>query len=454
MPKFPSDFVWGTATSSYQIEGAWLDGGRGLSIWDAYCHGSGRVRNHDTGDVACDHYHHYRDDVKLMAELGLPAYRFSISWPRLQPAGRGKPNPEGLRFYSDLIDTLLAHKITPWVTLYHWDLPLALQMEHDGWVNPKLADFFADYAATCFEAFGDRVKHWLTLNEPWCSAVLGHGTGIHAPGRIGRDEPYLSGHTLLRAHALAVQRYRSHFQPHQKGSIALSCNCDWREARTDSDADRHAAQRAVEFLLGWFADPIYKGDYPPSMRERLGNRLPSFTDAEQTLLIGSADFFGLNHYTTMYAANANRVRNNGGVLDDPGVTMTSDPNWEKTQMEWNIVPRGFRKTLQWVHERYQSPNIYVTENGCAFPDELRDGQVDDVRRIAYLEGYLRAAYEAMESGVNLRGYFVWSLMDNFEWGEGYSRRFGIHHVDFGSGRRSPKASAKWYAEVIKRNGLF
>ncbi|MGH7450869.1 MAG: GH1 family beta-glucosidase, partial [bacterium] len=445
MKKFPTDFVWGAATSSYQIEGAWLEAGKGLSIWDAFCHIPGKVKNDETGDIACDHYHRFEEDVKLMADMGLKAYRFSISWPRLQPSGQDKPNAEGIRFYSNLIDALLAHHITPWATLYHWDLPLALQVEYGGWLNPKLADFFAGYAAICFEAFGDRIKHWLILNEPWCSAVLGHGIGIHAPGRISRDEPYLAGHNLLRAHAMAVQRYRTQFQSQQKGLISLSNNCDWREPLTGSDADRQAAQRAVEFFLGWFADPIYKGDYPAVMRERLGDRLPHFTDAESELLKGSADFFGLNHYSTMYAANAadsktvNTVHDNNGMAGDQGVILSAAPDWEKTQMEWNIVPWGFRKLLQWIDARYDSPNIYVTENGCALPDVLENGQVNDSQRIAFLDGYLNAAHEALENKVKLKGYFVWSFLDNFEWSEGYSKRFGLHHVDYATGRRTPKA---------------
>lgn len=459
MKKFPADFVWGSATSSYQIEGAWLEGGKGLSIWDAFCHIPGKIKNNDTGDFACDHYYRFGEDVKLMADMGLRAYRFSLSWPRIQPDGRGKPNSKGLRFYSDLIDALLAHHITPWITLYHWDLPLALQMEYDGWLNPKLANFFADYAAICFEAFGDRIKHWLTLNEPWCSAVLGHGIGIHAPGRISCDEPYLAGHTLLRAHALAVERYRTQFQAQQKGMIALTNNCDWREPLTDSEADKQAAQRAVEFFLGWFADPVYTGDYPDVMRERLGKRLPQFTDNEKNLLKGSADFFGLNHYSTMYAAHAsaakttNAVLDNAGLSEDQEVVLSSDPEWKKTQMEWNIVPFGFRKLLQWIDARYHSPDIYVTENGCALADVIENGQIDDHQRIAFLEGYLNAAHEALAGKVKLKGYFVWSFLDNFEWGEGYSKRFGLHYVDSRGGPRLPKASAKWYAEVIKRGGL-
>lgn len=458
MKTFPKEFIWGSATSSYQIEGAWLEGGKGLSIWDAFSHIPGKTRNNETGDVACDHYHRFKEDVGLMAEMGLKAYRFSISWPRIQPTGRGKPNPAGIRFYSELIDALLAHDITPWVTLYHWELPLALQLEYDGWLNPKLADFFAEYAAICFEVFGDRVKHWLTLNEPWCAAVLGHGTGIHAPGRMSLDEPYRVAHTLLRAHALAAEKYRTQFQPRQKGLIALSNNCDWREPLTDSDADRQAAQRALEFYLGWFADPVYMGDYPAVMRERLGDRLPHFTEEEQERLKGSCDFFGLNHYTTMYAADAVHPPkpgdyDNGGLVEDQNVALSSDPEWQKTTMGWNVVSWGFRKLLQWIHQRYDAPEIIVTENGCAFPDEPRDGRVDDAHRIAFLNGYLRAAHDALESGLKLKGYFVWSFLDNFEWAEGYSKQFGLHYVDFASGRRIPKASAKWYADVIRRNGL-
>ncbi len=458
MKKFPAEFTWGSATSSYQIEGGWLEGGKGFSIWDAFSHTPGKTRNNETGDIACDHYRRFQEDVALMADMGLQAYRFSISWPRIQPCGQGKPNAEGIRFYSDLIDALLAQDITPWVTLYHWDLPLALQLEHDGWLNAQIADFFADYAAICFEAFGDRVKHWLTLNEPWCTAVFGHGVGIHAPGRQSRNEPYLVAHNLLRAHAMAVKRYRTQFQPHQAGKIALSNNCDWREPLHNTDADRQAAQRALEFYLGWFADPVFKGDYPAVMRQRLGKRLPQFSDEERLLLKSSCDFFGLNHYTTMYAAHCDKPApasddDNGDLLQDQNVTLSSDRQWKKTSMDWNIAPWGFGKLLYWIAARYESPDIFVTENGCAFPDTPKDGRVADVERINYLNGYLGAAHEAIAGGVKLQGYFVWSFLDNFEWSEGYSKRFGLHYVDFATRQRIPKASAQWYAEVIRRNGL-
>lgn len=459
MLRFPDGFTWGAATSSYQIEGAWLEGGKGLSVWDAFVHTPGKTQNGDTGDVACDHYHRSREDVALMAELGLTAYRFSIAWPRIQPTGYGLPNPAGIRFYSELIDALLEHGITPWATLHHWDLPLALHLEHDGWLNPRMAGFFGEYARICFEHFGDRVKHWITLNEPWVTAVLGYGQGLFAPGRVSRVEPYRSAHEMLRAHGRAVEIYRGDFQPRQGGVIGITNNCDWREPLTDSDEDRAAAERAREFFLGWFADPLYRGDYPLSMRERVGERLPAFSSEDVALIRGSNDFFGLNHYTTMYAAHApgsdvgRDTSANAGLIQDQEVSLSRDPTWPLTDMEWPIVPEGCRKLLEWVDQRYDRPEIVLTENGCAFDEPVVDGAVHDQRRIEFLEAYLAECHRAIQRGVRLQGYFVWSLLDNFEWASGYSKRFGIHHVDFETGHRLPKASARWYAEVIQRGGL-
>ncbi|HET8656748.1 MAG TPA: GH1 family beta-glucosidase [Longimicrobiaceae bacterium] len=458
MLRFPDGFIWGSATSSYQIEGAWREGGRGPSIWDAFSHTPGKTLNGDTGDVACDHYHRFREDVGLMAEVGLPAYRFSIAWPRIQPAGTGEPNPEGIRFYSELIDALLARGLTPWVTLYHWDLPVALQMEHDGWLNPRMADLFADYARICFEHFGDRVKNWITFNEAWVTAVLGYGQGVFAPGRVSNSEPYRAAHEMLRAHGRAVDVYRREFQASQGGVIGITNNCDWREPRGDSPEDREAAERALEFYLGWFADPIYRGDYPASMRERVGERLPAFSDEDRALIRGSSDFFGLNHYTTSYAAHAPgggaaERFGNAGLAEDQDVELSSDPAWPKTEMGWSIVPWGLRKLLGWIDARYGHPPIVITENGCAFDDRPVNGVVADEPRIAFLESYLAECHRAIENGVDLRGYFVWSLLDNFEWALGYSRRFGIHYVDFETLERIPKASARWYRRVIEQNGV-
>lgn len=460
MKRFPEGFTWGSATSSYQIEGGWLEGGKGLSIWDVFAHTPGKIANGHTGDVACDHYRRYAEDVQLMADMGLPAYRFSLSWPRILPNGYGDPNPEGIAFYSTLIDTLLDHGITPWVTLYHWELPAALQFEHDGWLNPRMADFFQHYAAVCFEHFGDRVKHWITLNESWVVAILGYGQGVFAPGRLSNAEPYQAAHQLLRAHAKAVDVYRRTYQPTQGGVIGITNNCDWREPRTDAARDREAAERALEFFLGWFADPIYHGRYPASMRARVADRLPRFSDEDVALLRGSSDFFGLNHYTTMIASHAEpdevqagAVFGNGGLSEDQDVNLEAAPAWDKTDMGWSIVPWGCRKLLQWIDERYDHPGIVITENGCAFDDPVVNNAVDDTRRIAFIKGYLDECHRALEAGIDLQGYFLWSFMDNFEWALGYTKRFGLHHVDFETGRRIPKASARWYADVIRNNGL-
>jgi beta-glucosidase len=456
---FPKDFIWGAATSAYQIEGGHDGDGRGPSIWDAFAAIPGKTHRGEDGRRACDHYHRYADDVALMKALGLKAYRFSISWPRLQPTGRRKINKAGIAFYDRLIDVLLENEITPWVTLYHWDLPLALQLEQDGWLNPEMPAFFAEYAALCFEYFGDRVKHWLTLNEAWVAAILGYAQGIFAPGRISLEEPYRAGHHLLLAHSAAVQVYRQKYQPTQKGLIGMANNCDWREPATDHDIDKDAAQRALEFFLGWFADPVYTGDYPETMRSRLGDRLPTFTDQEAQDLKGSIDFFGLNHYTTALTeycddpTGKTPVYLNGGITEDQDIRLFNAPDWDQTAMEWGIVPWGCRKLLHWIDSRYDHPPIVITENGSAFDDEMENGQVNDQRRIDFLAGYITECQRAIAEGVDLRGYFVWSLLDNFEWALGYTKRFGIHHVNFATQERTPKASAKWYAEVIGLNGL-
>lgn len=456
---FPPDFIWGTATSSFQIEGGATAGGKGPSIWDAFCSIPGKVHAGADARIACDHYHRWPEDLKLIRDLGVQAYRFSLSWPRILPAGRGKIAPEGIRFYDDLINGLLASGIEPWVTLYHWDLPLALQFEEDGWLGTDIAAAFAHYAEVCFRHFGDRVKHWITLNEPWVVAMLGYGQGVFAPGRTSTTEPYLAAHHLLKAHAQAVQVYRSKYQTQQQGRIGITNNCDWREPLTASAADQDSAERALEFFLGWFTDPIYKGHYPPSMLSRIGHKLPLFQEDDLVLLRGSSDFFGLNHYTTMYAADAgdqiqsSSVYGNGGLSEDQQVNLSVDPSWPMTAMPWAIVPWGCRKLMEWISQRYDHPEIIITENGGAFPDNLVDGQVQDTDRIHFIQGYLTEIYRAIQNGVNCKGYFIWSLLDNFEWASGYSKRFGIHYVDFDSLQRLPKASANWYAEVVKKNCL-
>ena len=453
--SFPADFLWGTATSSYQIEGGHDADGKGPSIWDAFCRIPGRIRNGDNGDVACDHYHLFREDVKLLKELGFKAYRFSISWPRLLPSGtleRGSVNEAGIRFYSELIDALLENGIQPWATLYHWDLPLALQLEQDGWLGPATVDAFTAYADLCFERFGDRVKHWITFNEPWVTAVHGYALGTMAPGRISNSEPYVAGHHQLLAHAKTVALYREHYS-HQQGIIGITNNCDWREPRSDSPEDRAAAQRAMEFFLGWFADPIYKGDYPQVMKERAGSKLPVFTDEEKAMLKDSSDFFGLNTYSTMVAEQA-RGDGDGGFFADQGVMLSMDESWEKTDFNWAVVPWGCRKLLEWIRERYDNPPVYITENGCSYDDAPGpDGMIRDTRRIEFYGGYLEACHQAVSNGVNLKGYFAWSLLDNMEWAEGYSQCFGLVHVDRQTLRRNPKESAHWFTETMRANAI-
>ena len=458
MKKFPKDFVWGTATSSYQIEGAAKIGGKGPSIWDAFCQIPGKTHRGETGEVACDHYHRYKEDIQLMKNMGVKAYRFSIAWARIMPTGKDKVNEEGVQFYSDLIDALLEAGIEPWITLYHWDLPLALQLEDDGWLGEYISDYFAAYSDVCFSRFGDRVKNWITLNEPWVVAILGYGQGVFAPGRFSNSEPYLAAHQLILAHGKSVKIYREKYA-HQNGQIGITNNGDWREPLTDSELDKQAAERALEFFLAWFADPVYKGDYPQVMKDRLGDRLPKFTEEEKELITGSSDFFGLNHYTTMYAAHDDgtekerNVYGNGGISEDQDVDLSLDPNWDVTLMQWAVVPWGCKKLLEWIDERYDSPNIIITENGCAYPDELIDGKVNDEERLEFYRSYLEACNEAIENGVKLKGYFAWSFMDNFEWASGYDKRFGLHYVDFKTLERTPKKSALWFAKVTANNSV-
>lgn len=458
MDKFPSDFLWGTATSAYQIEGASREGGKGPSIWDAFSSIPGKISKNESGELACDHYHKFKEDIQLMKKMGVKAYRFSIAWARVMPDGKKGANEEGIQFYSNLIDELLKADIVPWVTLYHWDLPLALQLEDDGWLGKSIPEYFAAYADLCFERFGDRVKNWITLNEPWVVAILGYGQGVFAPGRFSTVEPYLAAHQLILSHAKAVQVYRQKYS-HQNGQIGITNNCDWREPLTNSKLDIDAAERALEFFLAWFADPIYKGDYPAIMKKRLGERLPEFTDDEKIMIKGSSDFFGLNHYTTMYAAHSTgelkeqSVYGNGGISEDQDVDLSLDKDWKLTSMNWAVVPWGCRKLLEWIDERYDSPEIYITENGCACNDELIDGKVDDQDRLEFYRDYLRACQEAINNGVNLKGYFAWSYMDNFEWASGYDKRFGLHYVDFKTLKRTAKKSAHWFKEAIENSSV-
>jgi len=452
---FPPDFLWGAATSAYQIEGGSTAGGRGPSIWDTWCVKSRDNCNGDTGEVGDDHYHLWEEDIELMNNLGLKAYRFSVSWSRILPNGTGDINEAGISFYNDIIDALLEHNIEPFITLYHWDLPQALEDRYGGWANRDIVEDFGDYARICFKAFGDRVKYWITINEGWTTAIHGYEEGSNAPGFMGRDvggtgKPYEVGHHLLLAHARAVEVFRTEGY---NGLIGISNSGDYRyPLDPTSDDDMEAATRSMEFQLGWMTDPLWLGDYPPSMRQILGERLPHFTEEERQKLIGSADFLGLNHYSTAMASKPSEPPNYGGYWADQMVTLGDDPLWKKTDMGWNVAPDGAREILSWIDHRYNHPLIYITENGMAAYEPDKGHSIHDKARVEYLEGYIRAFGQALDRGVNLRGYFAWSLLDNFEWQYGFSKRFGIVHVNYTTLVRTPKSSALFYKKVIKTNG--
>jgi beta-galactosidase len=440
-----SDFLWGAATAAYQIEGAAAEDGRAPSIWDVFCATPGKTARGETGAIACDHYHRYREDIGLMRRLNLGAYRFSISWPRVIPSGRGTTNEAGWTFYERLVDELCAAGIRPVVTLFHWDLPAALQNELGGWAHDDLPAIFADYAAMAFARLGDRVSMWLTINEPWCVAELGHVRGCHAPGLKDPALGYRVAHNLLRAHAHAVARYRA--ARRGPGAISFALNTSYSFPASALAADRAAAERAIESFAGWFGDPGVFGAYPAVMRARLGSLLPEFSAEDTRLLKGSMDFIALNYYTS------DLVRHVPGA--GPFELEASPvPDVPRTATGWPVVPEGLHRLLHWLSGRYARLPIHIMENGAAFDDRPdKDGFVDDQDRIAYLRDHLAAIARARGEGVDVRGYFAWSLLDNLEWAEGFSKRFGLVRCDFETLRRTIKASGYWYAQAIASGGL-
>jgi len=439
--RFPEGFLWGAATSAYQIEGSPLADGAGPSIWHRFSHTPGRTLGGAIADVACDHYRRADADVELMHDLGLAAYRFSLSWSRILPQGRGAVNAAGLDFYARLVDRLLARGIQPMITLYHWDLPAALD-DLGGWRNPEIADWFADYATAAFEALGDRVPLWATINEPWVIAHDGHITGVNAPGHRNLYEAPLVSHQLLRAHGAAVQRYRSGC----KGGIGLVVNLEPKDPASDHPADRAAAARADVYFNRQYLDPLIHGRYPDGLREIFRDAWPEFPERDFDLIRQPVDFLGINYYTRKVV----RHDDADWPVRASGVRV---PHRTYTETGWEVHPESFTRTLCWVRENYGDIPLYVTENGAAFADSPAEGgRVDDLPRIAYLREHLRAAREALRRGVDLRGYFVWSLMDNLEWSSGTDKRFGLFHVDFETQRRTPKASAGFYREVIRTHG--
>jgi beta-glucosidase len=457
---FPADFLWGSATAAYQIEGARHEDGRGDSIWDVFSHTPGAVVNGDTGDVACDHYHRYAADVALMHKLNLGAYRFSVSWARVVPDGR-TVNRKGLDFYSRLVDELLARDVVPWLTLYHWDLPQALEDE-GGWPSRDTAYRMVDYAAAVHEALGDRVGYWTTLNEPWCSAFLGYGNGHHAPGRTEPVAALRAAHHLMLAHGLVVRELRE-LGPDL--SLGLTLNfTDIVPADPDSAADQDAARRADGMFNRYFVEPVFRGAYPADVLEDLGELWPAdvVRDGDLEIISTPVDVLGVNYYageavTGPDPSEARQAAHEARVQGPPHPRVGSEHvvnvprDVPVTAMGWEVWPQGLTDLLVRLHRDYTGPrgvDLYITENGAAYDDQPdENGFVQDDDRREYVAAHLRAVHDAMEQGVPVKGYFLWSLLDNFEWAWGYAKRFGIVRVDYTTLERTPKASAVWYAGV-------
>jgi beta-glucosidase len=441
---FPDGFMWGVATAAYQVEGAVREDGRGPSIWDVFSHTPGKTRHGDTGDIACDQYHRLDDDLDLVARLGVRAYRFSVAWPRIQSSGRGVANQRGLDYYRRVVDGLLTRDITPMLTLYHWDLPQALQ-DMGGWTSRETADRFAEYAGIVYHALGDRVPYWITLNEPWCSAFVGHLEGRHAPGFQDEAAALAATHHLLLAHGRAVQALRA---AGARDSLGVTLNLAWNVPASNDPADVAAARRVDGNQNRLFLDPLFRGSYPTDMLEhyRAVSDFGFVGEGDLAAISSPLDFLGVNYYERhVVRADPHDTARGAIVLPPQGPVTAGDIG---------IDPEGLRDLLFRVAHEYTTLPLYVTESGAAFDDYLNPlDEVTDEERVQYLDWHFRSAHEAIQRGVDLRGYFVWSFLDNFEWAEGYSKRFGLVYVEYASQRRVPKQSAQWYRDVIARNGL-
>ncbi|KAE9600235.1 hypothetical protein Lal_00045859 [Lupinus albus] len=466
---FPKGFLFGTATSAYQVEGMASKEGRGPSIWDDFIkRNPGVIANNGTAEVSVDQYHRYKEDIDIMSSFNFDAYRFSISWSRIFPNGTGEVNWKGVEYYNKLIDSLLQRGIIPYANLYHYDLPLALELRYNGLLSRKVVKDFADYAEFCFKTFGDRVKNWMTFNEPRVVSALGYDNGLFAPGRCSKEygnctvgnsgtEPYTVTHNLILSHAAAVQRYRHKYQEKQKGRIGILLDFVWYENLTRSKADNYAAQRARDFHLGWFMDPLVYGKYPRTIEEIVGNRLPKFTEKEVKLVKGSFDFIGINQYTTyyMYDPHQSKPKVPGYQQDwNAGFAYAKNgkPVGPRAYSYWLYnVPWGMYKSLTYIKERYGNPTVILSENGMDYAGNVTFSEaLHDTKRINYYKGYLSQLKKAVDDGTNVVGYFAWSLLDNFEWRSGYTSRFGIVYVDFKTLKRYPKLSAYWFKQLLTK----
>lgn len=446
--SFKKDFVWGAATAAYQIEGAAFEDGKGLSVWDTCCQRTGFVKDGDNGNIACDHYHRYKEDVQLMKKMGLKAYRMSISWPRILPDGIGKINEKGLDFYDRLVDELLENGITPYITLFHWDFPQELYKK-GGWLNPDSSDWFAEYTKVVVERLSDRVKHWITLNEIQCFIELGHGTGTHAPGlKLDMSDVLLAGHNALLAHGKAIQTIRKYSKGDCEIGYAPVGGASFPD--TQSKEDIEAARRATFDFDGpniwnssWWMDPVCIGSYPEEGLKAFGKWLPKIGADDMKTIFQPIDFLGLN----IYQGSRVRMGQDGNVE-----IVNKNVGYDQTNIKWPVTPEILYWGPKFFYERYQKP-IVITENGLSNTDWVSlDGKVHDPQRIDFLNRYLREYKRAAQDGVDAKGYFQWSLMDNFEWAEGYNERFGLIHVDYQIQKRTIKDSGFWYKNVIESNG--
>lgn len=434
---FPTTFAWGVATAAYQIEGAATIDGRGSSIWDEFSHTPGKVLSGDTGDIACDHYHRYPEDIALMNHIGVTHYRFSVSWPRILPDGDSHHiNAKGLAFYDRLVDTLLDNQIIPAITLYHWDLPSELQIQ-GGWLNSRTSDVFAEYAQIMVAVLGDRVKQWITHNEPWCTAVLGHLTGEHAPGVTSKDAALTAAHHVLLSHGKAMMAMRSTRNDLQ---IGITLNLSQVYPDQPSVESIRAASLQDVFNNRWYLDPLFVGHYPEELIDIFGKQ-PQFLSHDMDLIKQPLDFLGVNYYSAQVVAPS-------GDNESPWPVRHVTPKDRITAMGWPVIPKGLTDLLMRLQRDYGPIPLFITENGAAYPDEIVDGRIHDVDRIEYLSDHIEAIADALAHGVDVRGYFLWSLLDNFEWAFGYSKRFGIVYVDYTTLERTLKDSALWYGRLI------